>query len=367
MGKKYRITVIAAGARSNNYLRMLKQYHANDVELLGITDPLEDRVNKTMAEFGIPKKFPDYKTAISETKPDIVIVGTPAYFHCDIASFAMDNGANVLTEKPFDLSLDKAFKLREKQKQTGKSLAIGLQYRNNLRNRAIKQMMDKRLIGNNVIMSFYDIREIRPKPAMHDAQFGNGGVFCDMACHYFDLMRWFYKCNPKSVSSVWKVLSTDAPFLSGIETKAPDYAIITVEYESGDMGMIIINWVFPREITQSLNMSSIIGSMGYVLPNFKAPWEERKIPSELQIMANGKESSVKHLPEDEQDCVCAELAVYDHLIAEIEGRGKVQAGIEEGIISLSTSLAAIKSGAIGRTVTVKEIQEIKPTVLECMS
>jgi predicted dehydrogenase len=266
----------------------------------------------------------------------------------------------VLTEKPFDLSLEKCFKLKEKQKATGKSLAIGLQYRNMKANRAVKHMMDKRLIGKNVVMSIFDIRENRPKIAMHDAVYGNGGPLNDVGCHYYDLFRWYYKSDPKSVSALWRIDAADRPNLTSIKIKAPDSGIITVEYESGDMGVMVINWALPSGRENSFSMSSITGSEGFVLPK-----EFQNYP-DLKIRSGDQEIIVKSEPSDEQDCVNPELGVYDNLINEIEGRGKAQASTEEGILSLACSMASIKSGMLGRAVTVKEILELKPTISDCM-
>jgi len=363
MGKTYKVTVIGAGDRGNAYLSVLKQYHANDAVLSGLCDVQEDRTEKVSAKYNISTKFSDYKKAITETKPDIVVVATPAYYHCDIASFAMDNGCHVLTEKPFDLSLEKCFKLREKAKATGKLLAIGLQYRNTKYYRAIKHMMDKRLIGRNVNMTIFDIRENRPKIAMHDAVYGNGGSLNDVGCHYFDLMRWLYKSEPKSVTATWRINAAERPNLKSVQNLAPDYGTIIAEYESGDRGVLEINWGLPTCRENSLHWSAMIGSEGLVRPK---EFQDKEKPDEIKIMSGGQEMIVKSEPEDEQDCVNAELGVYDHLISEIEGRGKIQASFEEGILSLSCSMATIKSGVLGRAVMVKEILDSKPTIFECM-
>ncbi|MCL2833387.1 MAG: Gfo/Idh/MocA family oxidoreductase [Treponema sp.] len=361
MGKTYKVTVIGAGDRGRTYMGMLKNHHQNDVVFGGVCDLQEARTEKASAEFGIAAKFSDYKKAITETKPDIVVVATPAFYHTDIASFAMDNGCHVLTEKPFDLSMEKCFKLKEKQKQTGKSLAIGLQYRNQKVNRVIKQIMDKRLIGKNVVMTIFDIRENRPKIAMHDAEFGNGGPLNDVGCHYYDLMRWYYSSNVKSVSALWRVDAAGRPnIINAIKTKAPDNGVITAEFESGDMLMMVINWSLPTCKANNYHFSSITGSEGFVLPK-----ELQNYP-DVKIQSGDKEMTLSPDPADDHDCIQAELGVFDHLVAEIEGRGKVQAGVEEGILSLAGSMAAIKSGVLGRAVTIKEILDSRPTILECM-
>ena len=99
--KKYKITVIGAGDRGNCYMSALKNHRAENVEFLGVCDILSDRLGKAFDDYGFGSRFTDWKEAVASTKPDIVIIAAPAYFHCDMASFSMDNGCHVLTEKPF--------------------------------------------------------------------------------------------------------------------------------------------------------------------------------------------------------------------------------------------------------------------------
>ncbi|MCL2815427.1 MAG: hypothetical protein FWD23_12575 [Oscillospiraceae bacterium] len=130
-----------------------------------------------------------------------------------------------------------------------------------------------------------------------------------------------------------------------------------IEYESGDVGEIMMNWGLPSKTSGDFSTNAS-GSEGYVkLGN----------PSGDVTVYSGEEKKVFTTEAaDEQDLVNAELAVYDHLIAEIEKRGQVQASFDEGILSLATSMAAIKSGALGRPVTIGEILEEKPTIEQCM-
>ncbi|MCL2099877.1 MAG: Gfo/Idh/MocA family oxidoreductase [Oscillospiraceae bacterium] len=354
--KKYKISVIGAGDRGGCYMAMLQKYRAENIEFLGVCDILEDRLDKAYETYGFKAKFTDWKEALTATKPDIAIIATPAFYHCDMAAFAMDAGCHVLTEKPFDLDLKKCFELKKKQEETKKSIAIGLQYRNGRNHRAMKNLMDEKILGSNVIMTYTDVRENRPKLAMHDARRGNGGPLVDMACHLFDLMRWFYKSDPKSASAVWRISGADKKELESIEFKAPDTCVMMIEYESGDLGSITMNWGMPSK-TGGQFLSHAAGSEGYV-----TEWG-----ADITVRSGAGTTVVGISPEDEQDMVNAELAVYDHLIAEIEGRGKVQASFDEGILSLATSMAAIKSGVLGRVVTIKEILDQKPTIEQCMT
>ena len=359
MDRKYRITVIGAGDRGNSYMKMLARYYAEQVEFTCVCDLQPERVEKATETYHFLTGSTDYRQAIRESKPDITVVATPAYFHCDIAAFAMENGSHVLTEKPFDLDLAKCFHLKEVSQKTGKSLALGFQYRNMPRYRAMKQAMEEDLLGKNVLISFADVRETRPKTAMHDAQFGNGGPFVDMACHLIDLMRWFYAGDPVRVNAVWKKNSVDRPSLSVIAVKAPDTGVFTVEYENGGTGVVILNWGLPGRVNGKFT-GMAMGSEGLI--------ENMHAGNEISIRAEGNQ--VLTIP----DPICGtgepdmpEKGVFDGLVAEIEGRGKVQASFKEGIMSLATSMAAIRSSVIGSPVRIADILAEKPTIMQCMS
>lgn len=361
MKKAYRITVIGAGDRGGAYMRMLDKYYKGHVVMAGICDILEARMDKAYADFGFETKDADWKQAIDASSPDIVIVATPAYFHCDMAAYAMEKGCDVLQEKPFDLNMKKCFALKETAKKTGRVLGIGLQYRNMKCHRAVKHLFEQDLLGINRMVAYNDMRETRPKIAMHDAQFGNGGPMVDMACHLFDLMRWYYGCDPISVHAPWRSNAIDRPSLSSIEHKAPDTTAMTVTYEDGSLGMITMNWGLPQKVSGDL-LSYAAGQEGLVHPYFPHSRQD----SVSVVRAGGETVKVEVLPEEADELEHPEKTVFDRFIGRIEGTASVQASFEEGIVSLATSMAAIKSGALGRPVTLAEILAEKPTILECM-
>lgn len=361
MKKAYRITVIGAGDRGGTYMRMLDKYYKGQVVMAGICDLREDRMDKAFTDFGFESKNADWRKAIDQSNPDIVIVATPAYFHCDMSAYAMEKGCDVLQEKPFDLDMKKCFALKETAERTGKVLGIGLQYRNMKCHRAVKHMFEQNLLGDNRIVAYNDVRETRPKIAMHDAKFGNGGPMVDMACHLFDLMRWYYGSDPVSVHAPWRSSAKDRPSLESIEFKAPDTTVMTVTYGDGSLGMITMNWGLPKKVGGDL-LCYAVGQEGLVNPYFP----HSKQDSVSVLKEGGETMKVETLAEEADELENSEKTVFDKFIDQIEGTGSVQASFEEGIVSLATSMAAIKSGALGRPVMLAEILEKKPTILECM-
>ena len=359
--RKYKLTVIGAGDRGNCYMRMIKEFYGDIFDWDTVCDILPDRMEKAKEEFGFRTAQAKWEDAILESRPDVVIIAAPAYFHCDMAMFAMRCGCHVLTEKPLDLSLAKCFALKECREQTGKVLAIGMQYRNIPWFRALQRAVEQNIFGENMMIHFSDIRETRPKIAMHDAVYGNGGPLVDMACHLFDLMRLYYGCDPVRVNCRWHGNAKNRPSLDSIETKAPDACFMTIEYENGALGEIMMNWGLPAGVSDAL-LCTATGSEGL--------YKNQPVPNDkplIVITAGGKEIEAAPLPEDEEDLIHPERAVMRHFLAEIEGAGTSQVSEDHGIVCLATSLAAILSGTLGHPVTLDEIYDLRPTVLECMN
>ena len=227
--------------------------------------------------------------------------------------------------------------------------------------RALWRAVEQNLFGENLMIHFTDIRETRPKIAMHDAVYGNGGPLVDMACHLFDLMRLYFQADPVAVNCRWRENAAGRASLASIETKAADACFMTVEYENGALGEIMMNWGLPAGANGGF-FCAVTGSEGLVKPS-AIPHDP---PVEV-ITGGGEIIKALCLPEDEADLFHAEGAVMRHFLDEIEGKGRAQVSVDHGIVCLATSLAALRSGALGRPVTLEEIYRLRPTVAECMT
>lgn len=75
-----------------------------NTEIVGVCDIKGDRANAAGKKYNA-KVYTDYKKMITELKPDIVHVYVPHYLHPFISKFALENGVNVLCEKPMAINL----------------------------------------------------------------------------------------------------------------------------------------------------------------------------------------------------------------------------------------------------------------------
>ncbi len=75
------------------------------VDLCAVCDLNEGLVNETAKEFGIAKAYTNTSTMFSEEDLDIVDICVPPQIHAPVAIEAMENGCNVIMEKPMALKV----------------------------------------------------------------------------------------------------------------------------------------------------------------------------------------------------------------------------------------------------------------------
>ena len=113
------------GATYANYL-LSGEFDA-DLQLTGVVDPFAK--TSSCYEQLIKKNIPIYDSMeayFAKHKADLTIISTPIHLHYDQCSIALENGSNVLCEKPLVPNLEALDKLE--QKRGDKLLAVGFQW-----------------------------------------------------------------------------------------------------------------------------------------------------------------------------------------------------------------------------------------------
>lgn len=102
----------------------------------------ENRVYKTYTEmFENEVRLPEGE------RMDFVTIVTPNFAHFDPAIMALDNGFNVVIDKPITFTLDEAIKLKEKLDETGLLLALTHTYSGYPAVKQAKQMVSEGQLG----------------------------------------------------------------------------------------------------------------------------------------------------------------------------------------------------------------------------
>ncbi len=120
MSDKRRIAVVGAGAFGRNHLRVVRD--SERAELAGVVDIDADKARAAAAEFGCPVLETLEEAADAA---DAAIVAVPTVAHCEVACRLIDEGLDVLVEKPIAASPGEARALVEKAADRGRVLQCG--------------------------------------------------------------------------------------------------------------------------------------------------------------------------------------------------------------------------------------------------
>jgi len=118
--RKLRVAVVGAGVFGRHHVRIVKQ--STHAELVGVVDPDAQRAQAIAAEFGCPV-VPSLEDLIG--RADAAIVAAPTFAHAPIGCTLLENGIDVMVEKPIAADLAGARRLVETAAAHNRILQVG--------------------------------------------------------------------------------------------------------------------------------------------------------------------------------------------------------------------------------------------------
>ncbi len=165
---------------------------ADDVEIVGVADLLEDRAKLIAETEGIPGAFGDWRKMLGQLDLDIVSVCTPNAYHKEQSIAALRAGAHVLCEKPIATSRADAVEMFAAAEAAGRTLMVSQTARFSPRSRAAKEICDAGKLGEMYYAETYFLRR-RGVPKwgqFHMKEHSGGGPVYDLGVHAIDLLFW---------------------------------------------------------------------------------------------------------------------------------------------------------------------------------
>ena len=239
------------GVRHINFLKNI-----DGIRILAVTDVIPERAREA-AEAANAVAYTDYKSLLTDKNIDVINICTPTGLHAQMAVDALNAGKHVICEKPMALYVADANKMIEAAKKNRKHLFIVKQNRFNAPIKAVREAINKNLLGKIYTISANVIWNRRPDYFTEEPWRGtrdlDGGALATQASHFLDVMQWL----GGPISSVFAKQET---LLHNIETE--DTGALILKFDSGALGtMYYTICAYNKNIEGSL---TILGSKGSV-------------------------------------------------------------------------------------------------------
>lgn len=278
-----KIGIIGSGSICEYHLRAFSSIP--DIEVLGITSIALDQAKDVAARFGIPSVYESIEKLLGNNEIDAVTVAVWNAGHADITIAALKAGKHVFCEKPMARNAVEAAQMVEAEKESGKTLMIGLVRRFDLKTEAAAAVVSSGELGHIYYMkAAYLRRDGQPGGWFTDKSKSGGGALIDIGIHSLDLA--LYLADAGSVSSVRGSSYKLPHIMEGIKgtqkyqskedagvRDVEDMVVATLFFESGAVLNLEASWA-QHVKEDSLNLE-IFGTTGGL-----------KVDPELQLSGN---------------------------------------------------------------------------------
>lgn len=244
---RLKVAVVGAGSMGMNHLRVLRDFSEERVQLVGVSEIAEPALQRAMQRFHVAG-YADYRQMIAQTHPDLVAIVVPTHMHFAVASYVLEQGINVLLEKPMASALEEAETLIQLAHAHGAKLAVGHIERFNPAVIEVKRQLAAGKLGQ---VFHLHARRLGPfPPRIRDV-----GVTLDLATHDIDVMRYLADAEVEHVYAETQqhIHSTHEDLLLGV-----------LRFTNDAIGVLDVNWLTPTKVREL----SITGEKGMYLINY---------------------------------------------------------------------------------------------------
>ena len=349
-----RYGVIGTGMMGLEHIRNLQALEG--AEVVAVCDPEPASLDAAEKTCGSPVALYDnHRALLAEGACDALVVATPNMTHAEILLDVLEAGIPTLVEKPLCTTISDCRRVMAAARP-GALVWVGLEYRYMP---AIARLIETVHSGTVGKVRMLSIREHRfpflPKVGDWNRFNANtGGTLVEKCCHFFDLMHLLVDEKPLRVfaSGGQDVNHLDEVY-DGQTPDIIDNAFVILDFPSGARAMRDLCMF--AEATQNQEELSVVGDLG------KA---EALIPQSVVRTGIRGQHWIGQVDEVEADNPEIRHEGYHHGSSYIEhlrfrdavlSHARPDAGLDEGLWSVATGVAAQLSIAEERPVPLEEV------------
>ncbi len=223
-----RLGIVGGGSISRSHLEAALRIER--LEVTGVQSRNPTKARELAARCGA-RPFTDLEELLTASV-DLVAIGSPSGLHAEQGVAAARRGIHVLTEKPIDVTVERADTLIRACDEAGVKLGVFFQDRVSPDIRRLKAMLDEGRLGRPLLITAH-VRWYRNPEYYGDSNWrgtwalDGGGAVMNQGVHTVDLLLWL-------LGPVRRVYAKTGTLLHRIETE--DAAVAVLEFENGALG-----------------------------------------------------------------------------------------------------------------------------------
>lgn len=204
---KKRVALVGTGIRGITFWgKSVVENYSDIIEYVGICDINPGRLEFAKNYMGVNcPTFTNFDEMLAKTKPEMVIVTTVDATHHEFIIKALDQGIEVLTEKPMTTDETKCKAILDAEKRSGKKLIVGFNYRWGTLFSKYKELLVSQDIGKITSVDFHWYLNIYHGASYfrrwHGIKAKGGSLWVHKATHHFDLLNWWLDSDPVEVTA----------------------------------------------------------------------------------------------------------------------------------------------------------------------
>ena len=217
MSTRKRYAIVGTGSRAGMYIDAATGRFQDCAELVGLCDLSQTRMDWHNGQIRKRRGAPaptyhadDFNRMIGEAKPDVVIVTTIDAWHHEYIARALDQGCDVISEKPLTTTLDRLKTIDEAISRSGKSLRVTFNYRYAPAYARFRELIRDGAVGRPLAVDFSWVLDTSHGAdyfrRWHREKEHSGGLLVHKATHHFDLVNWWIDSYPRDVFALGDLL-----------------------------------------------------------------------------------------------------------------------------------------------------------------
>ncbi|MBR9999288.1 MAG: Gfo/Idh/MocA family oxidoreductase [Cyclobacteriaceae bacterium] len=203
--QRRKLALVGTGIRGSTFWgKRIVENYSDLVEFVGLCDINQGRVEFVKKYMGVDcPTFTDFEQMMNTVKPDTLIVTTVDATHHEFIIKGLRLGADVITEKPLTTDEQKLAGILEAERETGRKLIVGFNYRYSPHVSRIKELLMDKRVGQITSVDFHWYLNTDHGASYfrrwHGLRDHSGTLLVHKATHHFDVLNWLIDSEPVEV------------------------------------------------------------------------------------------------------------------------------------------------------------------------